>query len=252
MIKSKLLISLILSSLVTVSTLAQEPTKVVPATSPPVADVTTPEVSPAKESVETAPTAAEATAIKKPKKRRIRKRLKNLYANVISSIDGVEQKPIKIKLFYKVAPKNVENFVALAEGKRKYSYKGRTFVDTPFYDGLQFHIVIKNFIIQGGDPTNTGGGGPGYFVRDEIYPTLKHDKAGIVGMASSGKHKNGSQFYITLREQKSLDKRYTIIGEVVEGLDVVKAIGEVPTNIAKSRPLKPVKIKTVKIIREFK
>lgn len=188
-------------------------------------------------------------AIKKVVKKK--RRLKNIYAILNTTIDGTEQKPIKIKLHHRIAKKNVKNFVGLAEGKIKFSYNAREFTNTPFYDGLKFHVVIKNFIIQTGDPTETGKGYPGYYVEDEFHPILKHNKAGVVGMASSGLNKNGSQFYITLGPQKSLNRRYTIIGQVIEGIDTVKAIGNVKTNIAKSKPIKPVVLKKVTIEREF-
>jgi peptidyl-prolyl cis-trans isomerase A (cyclophilin A) len=192
---------------------------------------------------------------KKPATKKVKRRrriLKNLYAVLKTSIDGEKLDPIKIKLHYRFAKKNVENFVALAEGKREYSYQARKFKDTPYYDGNKFHIVMKNFIIQTGDPTGTGAGDPGYFVEDEIHPALKHDKPGVVAMAKVGKNKNNSQFYITLSPQKSLDKRYTIIGQVVQGMESVKKIGNVKTNLATNKPLVPVILEKVTIEREFK
>ncbi|MCX7995475.1 MAG: peptidylprolyl isomerase [candidate division WOR-3 bacterium] len=122
---------------------------------------------------------------------------------------------IVIKLFPDEAPKNVKNIIDLTN-------KG-------FYNGLKFHRVIKGFVIQGGCPKGDGTGDPGYELEDEISPKLKHLK-GTVAMANRGPNTNGSQFYICLEPQPRLDGRYTIIGEVVQGMDVVEKIGEVPTS----------------------
>ncbi len=121
---------------------------------------------------------------------------------------------IVIKLHPKEAPKNVANIIKLAN-------KG-------FYNGLTFHRVIKGFVIQGGCPKGDGTGGPGYELEDEISPKLKHLK-GTVAMANHGPNTNGSQFYICLAPQPQLNGRYTIIGQVVKGMDVVERIGDVKT-----------------------
>jgi peptidylprolyl isomerase len=125
---------------------------------------------------------------------------------------------IVIRLEYQKAPLTVCNFVALAEGKMS------TTGNRPFYNGLTFHRVEPNFVIQGGDPLGNGRGGPGYQFPNEIDPTLRHDGPGVVAMANAGPDTNGSQFYITQREASHLDGGYSIFGRVVEGQNVVNAI----------------------------
>ncbi len=149
-----------------------------------------------------------------------------LYA-VIDTDKGV----IVLKLFYKDTPLTVCNFVGLAEGTLD-SAKGK-----PFYDGVSFHRVIADFMIQGGDPTGTGSGGPGYRFPDEIVENLKHDGPGVLSMANAGPGTNGSQFFITHVETPWLDGKHTVFGRVLEGQNVVDAIQQGD------------KIKTVKIIR---
>ena len=155
----------------------------------------------------------------------------------------------KIRLFDAEAPNTVGNFVGLAEGTKEWrDPKNGERKKAPFYDGIIFHRVINGFMIQGGDPLGQGTGGPGYNFADEFHPQLRHDKAGILSMANAGPNTNGSQFFITLGPTPHLDKRHSVFGEVVEGLDVVKKIGAVPTG-RQDRPVTPVVINKVSIER---
>jgi cyclophilin family peptidyl-prolyl cis-trans isomerase len=137
-----------------------------------------------------------------------------------------------IQLFEEQAPKTVENFVTLAQ--------------KDFYNGVIFHRVIDGFMIQGGDPTGTGRGGPGYKFADEFHPQLRHTTEGILSMANAGPNTNGSQFFITLAPTPHLDNRHAVFGKVVEGMDIVKKIGKTPVG-AMDRPATDVVMKTVKI-----
>ena len=123
-----------------------------------------------------------------------------------------EKGPVRIKLFAEEAPETVNNFVFLArEG---------------YFDGTTFHRVIEGFMAQGGDPTGTGAGGPGYSIRDEFHPDLRHDRPGVLSMANSGPNTGGSQFFITHVATPWLDDRHAVFGEVVEGMEVVSSIRE--------------------------
>jgi cyclophilin family peptidyl-prolyl cis-trans isomerase len=139
---------------------------------------------------------------------------------------------IEAEMFADVAPKTAGNFIELAK-------KG-------FYDGVIFHRVIDGFMIQGGDPTGTGRGGPGYQIDDEFAPGLAHTHAGIFSMANAGPNSGGSQFFITLAATPWLDGKHAIFGTVTAGLDVVKAIGKLQTGPG-DRPVKDVVMEKVTV-----
>ena len=129
---------------------------------------------------------------------------------------------IKTELFFNQTPVTVANFISLAEGKNKEvsnQYKGKK-----YYNGLTFHRVIPDFMIQGGDPTGTGSGSPGYNFKDEFVDELRHDSPGILSMANAGPGTNGSQFFITHKETPWLDGAHTVFGKVLDGQDIVDKI----------------------------
>jgi peptidyl-prolyl cis-trans isomerase A (cyclophilin A) len=153
-----------------------------------------------------------------------------------------------IKLFEQEVPKTVGNFVGLADGTKEWTDpKSGQKVKKPYYEGLIFHRVIDGFMIQGGDPLGVGTGGPGYKFEDEFSPKLRHSKEGILSMANAGPNTNGGQFFITLGPTPHLDNKHSVFGEVVEGMDVVRKIGKVPTG-AGNKPATPVTM-SVKIER---
>lgn len=159
---------------------------------------------------------------------------------------------IVVKLEYEKTPITVASFVSLAEGNSPFvsdDYKGKK-----YFDSIVFHRVIKDFMIQGGDPTGTGSGSPGYKFKDEFNDSLTHHKAGILSMANSGPTTNGSQFFITHKETPFLDGRHTVFGEVMKGMDVVDSIANVQTSQVpqKDRPVVDVVMNTVEIIRNGK
>lgn len=138
------------------------------------------------------------------------------------------------EMFEDKAPLTTKNFIELVE-------KG-------FYDGIIFHRVIDGFMIQGGDPTGTGMGGPGYKIKDEFGEGLKHDDAGILSMANAGPNTGGSQFFITLAPTPWLNGHHAIFGKVVEGMDVVRLIGVVPTDF-RDRPREAVTMEKVEVVK---
>jgi peptidyl-prolyl cis-trans isomerase A (cyclophilin A) len=165
------------------------------------------------------------------------------------------QGTIRCQLYDKQSPKTVANFVGLARGKRPWKDpKSGEWVTKPFYDGLKFHRVIPEFMIQGGDPLGNGTGDPGYKFEDETSNGLKFDKPGLLAMANAGPNTNGSQFFITERDAIThLNGRHTIFGEC-EPLDLVKKIARVPRNETdrskpQDDPLQPVVMKKVTITR---
>ena len=156
---------------------------------------------------------------------------------------------IVVQLFANHAPKTVQNFVGLAEGTRDYSVAqtGKKTGDR-FYDGLTFHRIIPNFMIQGGCPLGTGTGGPGYTFKDEFHPELQFDRPYLLAMANAGPGTNGSQFFITTVPTDWLNNRHTIFGEVADAAsrEVVDAISATPTG-AGDRPVDPVVIEAVTV-----
>lgn len=154
------------------------------------------------------------------------------------------------QLRYDLTPRTVANFITLADGSKSWlDYSRARLAQQPFYNGLTFHRVIAGFVIQAGSPNGLGTDDPGYTFNNEIVPGLNNDSAGVLGMANAGgTNSDGSQFYITLAPQPGLDGKYTVFGNVVEGLNVVTNIGKVPTD-TNNRPLIPVVISNVTILR---
>ena len=156
-----------------------------------------------------------------------------------------------VELFEKDAPKTVANFVGLAEGTKEWTDpKTGAKVKKPFYNGLIFHRVIADFMIQGGDPLGTGTGDPGYKFADEFGSGRKMDKAGVLAMANAGPNTNGSQFFITLKETNYLNGKHTVFGEVTDGMDTIRKIGETKTSKPGDRPVVPVVMQSVTIERK--
>ena len=157
-------------------------------------------------------------------------------ANPVAVIETTLGK-IAVELFPKEAPDTVANFLKL--------------VDKKYYDGVLFHRVIPGFMIQTGDPTGTGRGGPGWTILDEFHPKLRHDKAGVVSMANAGPDTGGSQFFITHGPTPHLDDRHAIFGQVIEGQDVVTKIAAVKRGPG-DRPVEPVRMERVTLAQPMK
>jgi peptidyl-prolyl cis-trans isomerase A (cyclophilin A) len=156
---------------------------------------------------------------------------------------------ISLNLFATHAPKTVANFIGLAEGSKEYSQRnGKGELSGPFYDGCVFHRVIADFMIQGGDPTGTGRGGPGYRFPDETHPDLQFNRPYLLAMANAGPNTNGSQFFITVRPTMHLNRKHTIFGEVADqdSRSVVDAIARTPTR--GDRPVQNIVIERVTIV----
>ena len=155
------------------------------------------------------------------------------------------------RLFPDRAPKTVAHFTALANGTEPWRDRdGKTAVG-PLYDRTVFHRVIPGFMIQTGDPTGTGRGGPGWTILDEFHPKLRHDKAGVVSMANAGPDTGGSQFFITHGPTPHLDDRHAIFGQVIEGQDVVTKIAAVKRGPG-DRPVEPVRMERVTLAQPLK
>ncbi|ARS90550.1 peptidylprolyl isomerase [Natrarchaeobaculum aegyptiacum] len=155
---------------------------------------------------------------------------------------------IEVELYDERAPRTVDNFVGLATGGKTWTdpETGEEIEGEPLYDDVAFHRVIEDFMIQGGDPTETGRGGPGYQFDDEFHDDLRHDDEGILSMANSGPDTNGSQFFITLGPQPHLDGRHSVFGKVTDGMDVVHEIGSVDTD-PNDRPREDVVLESVSV-----
>lgn len=153
------------------------------------------------------------------------------------------------QLHYDKVPRTVANFIGLATGERGWlDIPSGDAKRTPFYNGIIFHRVVSGFVIQGGSPNGQGTDGPGYTFRDEFDPTLRHNAAGVLSMANSGSHSNGSQFFVTLAPTSHLNDVHSVFGTVTSGLSVVQAIGGVAVD-GSSKPLTPVVMNSVTIRR---
>jgi len=143
------------------------------------------------------------------------------------------------RMFEKETPNTVANFVGLATG---------AITGSPFYDGILFHRVIPNFMVQAGCPDGRGTGGPGYCIEDEFDPSLRHDRPGLFSMANRGPNTGGSQFFLTEVSTPWLDDKHAIFGEITEGMDVIKAITAEPRN-GQDRPHEEIRMESVKVYR---
>ena len=159
-----------------------------------------------------------------------------------TAVFETNQGTFEAELYARECPETVWNFINLAEGRQDTSREGN------FYDGLIFHRVIAGFVIQGGCPSGTGTGGPGYNFKDEFDASLRHNSEGILSMANAGPGTNGSQFFVTLAPTPHLDDNHSVFGKVTEGMDVVRKIGSTQTGPG-DRPVDDVVIERVTIRR---
>jgi len=167
------------------------------------------------------------------------------YATLVTSLGD-----IRVKLLPDTAPETVANFTGLATGSKEWTHpETRAIRNDSLYAGTIFHRVIDGFMIQGGDPTGTGRGGPGYQFDDEVDDGPSFTRAGLLAMANAGPGTNGSQFFITLGPTPHLNRKHTIFGEVVDGQDIVVAISKVRTG-ANDKPHEDVVLQEVRISDE--
>jgi peptidyl-prolyl cis-trans isomerase A (cyclophilin A) len=152
------------------------------------------------------------------------------------------------ELYEEQAPRTVSNFVALAVGGVEWTTPSGEPSTKPLYSGTVFHRVIQNFMLQGGDPTGTGRGGPGWRFKDEFSPDLRHTGKGTLSMANAGPNTNGSQFFICQVPTPHLDGRHTVFGRVLEGLDIIDSIADVPKG-AMDRPVEDVIVNEIEVYR---
>ncbi|MDQ8196351.1 peptidylprolyl isomerase [Coraliomargarita sp. SDUM461004] len=178
-----------------------------------------------------------------------------IYADISLAEGGTSLGSIRVQLHHQAAPRTVANFIGLATGERAWisPTTGAVQSGVPYYDGLSFHRLIHDFMIQGGDPLGTGASGPGYVFQDEFDPSLRHNGSYVVSMANSGVNSNGSQFFITLEDSSHLDDLHTVFGIVIDDasvpgsravIDAFKSSDNFPTD-SSDRPLTPISIESV-------
>jgi peptidyl-prolyl cis-trans isomerase A (cyclophilin A) len=157
---------------------------------------------------------------------------------------------ITCELYPDKAPITVDIIASLAEGTKEWTHPGtgQKMANTPYYDGIVFHRVIPNFMIQTGDPLGQGIGGPGFQFEDEFHESLTFNRSGLLAMANSGPNTNGSQFFITVAKTAHLNFKHTIFGSIVEGQDIADAISKVAT-AGGNKPRQEISIKHIEIIR---
>ena len=220
--------------------LATESSTISPTNQPVLSPTTKPTVQP---TVQT--TSTKAVMLKEPQELLKIKAGQKIFATLKTSVGDIE-----VELFADKTPKTVGNFVGLAEGTQPWSdpKSGNLIENKPLYSSVIFHRVIKEFMIQGGDPLGVGVGGPGYKFEDEIVPELKFSEPGLLAMANAGPGTNGSQFFITTVPTSWLNGKHTIFGKVTKGMDVVTKIENTPVG-AQDKPVTPITINSIEIKR---